>query len=718
MGNLILHRQNFVPGFGAWAGRIFRPWWGALLWLGLLGGSGQVWASEGAPPPTSEPGSDAAPSLATALNSDGTLRPGAQGSFDARQFVMRTATDGRPVFRLVGARQVLGPGDENWQDGFGLPGTNGTVLAVVQAGATTYVGGTFTTAGGVGANRIARWDGTSWSSLGTGPANGLSDAVYALAVVGNTVYAGGSFTRAGGSPAGGLARWDGSSWSKTGTGAGVSGGAGAVKALAVIGSTLYAGGDFSLIDGISVNGIGQWDGTRWSSLGTGSGIGVGAGGAVSALAVAGTTLYVGGSFITAGGGAANSIAKWDGTTWSPLSTGVALGSTAAVVNALAVAGTSLYVGGSFITAGGVGANSIARWDGTTWSGLGTGVALGSFGGTVRALAVAGTSLYVGGSFNKAGGVAANGVARWDGSGWNGLGPTDGVTGGVNSLAVMGSSVYAGGSFELAGGAVAKFIARWDGSGWNTLGTGNGVFGGPGGAVIALAIAGTDVYVGGQFATVGSLVVNNIAKWDGTRWSSLGTGPNNGVTGTSAQVVALAVAGNVLYVGGIFSRAGGVAANGVARWDGSGWSSLGTGFPNIFALAVLGTDLYAGGNGLRTPDGTVLNGIGRWDGTRWYGLGAGATNGTNLPVVALVVAGNVLYAGGNFSLAGGVAANGVARWDGSSWSSLGTGPANGVSGAYSTLLFLGVDFERVVGQSNSAGFRLVGAAGREARSAGG
>ena len=42
-----------------------------------------------------------------------------------------------------------------------------------------YVGGQFTTAGGVAASRIARWDGSSWSALGTGMDN---QAVYALAV--------------------------------------------------------------------------------------------------------------------------------------------------------------------------------------------------------------------------------------------------------------------------------------------------------------------------------------------------------------------------------------------------------------------------------------------------------------------------------------------------------------------------------------------------------
>jgi hypothetical protein len=68
------------------------------------------------------------------------------------------------------------------------------------------------------------------------------------------------------------------------------------------------------------------------------------------------------------------------------------------------------------------------------------------------------------------------------------------------------------------------------------------------------------------------------------------------------VSALVVAGSNLYAGGIFSTAGGIAANGIAKWDGTSWSALGSGmggtvgyiYPGAFALAVSGSDLYAGG----------------------------------------------------------------------------------------------------------------------------
>ena len=67
----------------------------------------------------------------------------------------------------------------------------------------SLAGGDFTTAGGVPANYIAKWDGTSWSALG----NGMNNAVLALAVIGTDIFAGGHFTIAGGDSANFVARW-------------------------------------------------------------------------------------------------------------------------------------------------------------------------------------------------------------------------------------------------------------------------------------------------------------------------------------------------------------------------------------------------------------------------------------------------------------------------------------------------------------------------------
>src|SRR6185436_6679524 len=114
---------------------------------------------------------------------------------------------------------------------------------------------------------------------------------------------------------------------------------------------------------------------------------------------------------------ASRIAKWDGTSWSPLGSGMN-GSVWALVEHDDGTGPALYAGGDFTTAGGVAANRIARWNGASWSALGSGVA-GTTTPSVRALVVhddgSGPALYAGGSFTQAGAVIVNRVAKWDGS---------------------------------------------------------------------------------------------------------------------------------------------------------------------------------------------------------------------------------------------------------------------------------------------------------------
>jgi hypothetical protein len=230
---------------------------------------------------------------------------------------------------------------------------NGTVWALAVSGSTLYAGGWFSTAGDdTNANDIAQWNGSSWSSLGSGlGSGGRYDGVYALAVSGSTLYAGGAFTNAGGSAANDIAQWNGSSWSALGSGIGDYDNGDTVSALAVSGSTLYAGGEFTTAGSdTNANYIAQWNGSSWSSLGSGTS---GLNNQVNAVAVSGGTLYAGGYFTTAGSDTnANYIAQWNGSSWSALGSGMGGGvSSFPSVSALAVSGSTLYVGGAFTTAG-------------------------------------------------------------------------------------------------------------------------------------------------------------------------------------------------------------------------------------------------------------------------------------------------------------------------------------------------------------------------------
>ena len=182
-------------------------------------------------------------SLEEALNPDGTLKRGVQGSFKVEGYTMRTGKNGEPIFEpqtqhtASGTWSSLGTGSQNGVSGIGLVYVN--ALAVV--GNEVVVGGTFTQAGGVSANRVARFNTqtNTWSSLGTGSSNGVSGilaSVLALAVVGNEVYVGGEFTSAGGVSANRVARFNTqtNTWSTLGTGSS-NGVNGEVRALAEIG---------------------------------------------------------------------------------------------------------------------------------------------------------------------------------------------------------------------------------------------------------------------------------------------------------------------------------------------------------------------------------------------------------------------------------------------------------------------------------------------------
>jgi len=319
-------------------------------------------------------------------------------------------------------------------------------------------------------------------------------------------------------------------------------------------------------------------------------------------------------------------------------------------------GANLYAGGQFTTAGGQPANYVAKWNGTSWSSLGSGM-----DAKVLALLVVGTDLYAAGDFTIAGGVTVYHVAKWDGANWTALG--GGMNNTVNALAWDGTYLYAGGDFTLAGGVAANNLARWDGSSWSSVGGG---MGGSSDSVRALVVSGSDLYVGGMFTIPGSPLVHNMAKWNGTSWSDLGGGMDFGV-------FRLELVGTTLYAGGAFTTAGGVSANRMAKWDGANWTALGGGMDStVFALANDGVNLYAGGS-FTTADNLARNYVAKWDGTTWTSLGTGTAGPGDQGgrVLSLLNVGTTLYAGGWFTTAGGVLVNHIAQW-----MSFGVDPASG------------------------------------------
>jgi len=352
----------------------------------------------------------------------------------------------------------------------------------------------------------------------------------------------------------------------------------------------------------------------WSPLGNNSYNGVD--GNVAAIAVLGANVYVGGDFSYADGGevATSYIAKWSGTTWTALGSGLNEG-TDYYVNALAVNGTTLFVGGGFTTVAGstLTVNNIAKWDGANWSGL----SQNGTDGTVNALVMMGTTLFVGGSFTTVnnGAVTVNYVAKWTGSAWSSLGSlTDvGTSDEVFALAVNGTNLYVAGTFDFVAGTTlaANNIAKWDGMQWSLLGVtpNDGVGVADVDYVYTLAIFNNNLIVGGDFTVIaGSTNANYIAKWTGAAWATLGTSPNDGVDDT---VYSLLVNGTSLYVGSYSDYAAGTTlyTPNLARWDGSTWHAMGNGSDGIVnSMAFSGSTLYIGGDFYYAPDGSLGAGV--------------------------------------------------------------------------------------------------------------
>jgi len=302
----------------------------------------------------------------------------------------------------------------------------------------------------------------------------------------------------------------------------------------------------------------------------------------------GPALYVGGAFQDANGVPASGVAKWDGATWSALGSGIS--GAAGFVDAFAVfddgSGPALFAGGSFSSAGGVPASNIARWDGSAWTALGSGASC-----TVEALATfddgAGEQLYMSGCD----------LDRWDGTSLTNVPIPFSIL--VSSIYALlehddgsGSALYLGGTF-----AGSPALARWNGASWTQLPA-------PGGGEIVSTLA-QHTDLSGESLYAGTGAGSTISTWDGSTWTAIG----QLFEGLGPDAYALTLCsfddgtGSALFVGGRFNSVEGVPASNVAKWDGERWSGVaGVSKSNtdvVWGLCPFddgsGPALYAGGS---------------------------------------------------------------------------------------------------------------------------
>lgn len=456
-------------------------------------------------------------------------------------------------------------------------------------------------------------------------------------------------------------------------------------------------------------------------------------GAILALAAAPDgRLFAGGVFTSIGGTTVNNIAQFDGTSWTPLLGGTTEGEFQAAVQSLRVLDNGdLIVGGSFERIGDVRTtaprtNGIARWDGTAWKQLGAGGGFVGAGG-VRAITVARDgSLYAAASSSTF--FTSSPVGRFDGTTWN---PVPGAPSTITSMvAHPDGGVIVAGTFTNVAGVAAPGLARWDGVAWSLLPTDSG-----------LTITSTKTLresPNGGFR----LLVNNTqpARWENGRIVADGAPLPNAALSTSARTMidlpdgSLVVGGyytaspyysgairvndaweplnpptsngpnrrvNItlplpdggVIVAGEFDRVGGLFTK-AAIYDGVTWTA--TPWPSFFrttcAIRSASGELFVAGS----TNAGVTTSVARWNGSAWTTLG-GLFDGSVF-ALTLLPSGE-LVAGGSFANVGTTPANNLARWNGTAWQAIGVG-TNGPVNALTSL----PNGDLVVG----GGFNVVGA----------
>ena len=155
---------------------------------------------------------------------------------------------------------------------------------------------------------------------------------------------------------------------------------------------------------------------------------------------------------------------------------------------------------------------------------------------------------------------------------------------------------------------------------------------------------------GEFDRVGTESIQGIMQWDGNSWTALGAGLSGNIQGTAPLLFPhqMMVYNDELYVIGNFRYAGGIEVNGIAKWNGTEWSSMGAGFNNTaYGITVFEDQLIVGGS-FTESGGIPINRIAKWNGTDWEALDFGFTQLSSndfIFVHTLKVIADILYIGG-------------------------------------------------------------------------
>jgi len=414
---------------------------------------------------------------------------------------------------------------------------------------------------------------------------------------------------------------------------------------------IYIVGSFTSVNGISISGVAKYNGSNWSAMG--SGIAVSPSNQARAIHCFQGQVYIAGPFTNISGITSNGFAKWNGTSWSTLNSGgMMLGLSAHFTEF----NNELYVSANSSPTGINGSNRVFKFTGSTLIQLGN-----NFDSDIYHLRFVNNRLYVAGNFTACGTTPINHLAYWNGSAWvdDGQGlnfTTYDIAANTNCTMVAGTSSPSGSSYNFQNAAVLR-LNKW-------MPSGNGM----NGIIQTLLVDGSFVYAGGNFTEAGGLT-GRVMIWNGLEWDTLNGGM---IIHTIRDMVFY---NNSLYIGGSFTDPVTLGARHLARWDGSQWVEVpGDVNDDVFALEVYNNELYIGGSFTSMGSGPA-NQIVKYNGTTWTNLSS-LTNNTVKDIK--FDQNGIMYVGGGFTTIGGVQARRIAKFDGTTWSEVGSGVDNFVN----------------------------------------
>ena len=323
-------------------------------------------------------------------------------------------------------------------------------------------------------------------------------------------------------------------------------------------------------------------------------------------------LFVAGSFQYANDTLlVKNIAKWDGSQWSSLithdSNGIYNGFSGPVlISALTIFHNRLFIALNSSLGNVMVSCSVDSFDVAI---------LGVFNEEINAISVYNDSLYIGGAFTQwktyytsSTWYNASGILKWNGGAqWQqvGGGITVGGFSGVNAMCVHHNKLYAAGIFETAGGTYCKNIACWNDTSWSAVGSGFGFSGQYDCILYSLASYKNKLFLGGTFHQSDGYISTGLAYWNDTIYKP---------GGVSADLIhAMKEFNGKLYIGGWEAGLGISPNDRVTCYNDTTWSATGLGPENpVYAMEVFDSSLYVGGEFLHVDSVTFVGYITRFD----------------------------------------------------------------------------------------------------------